>query len=254
MSKIIIFFVNFILFLFISGCTTPVAKETIFFESTNSFSRSNGGLIILNSVNNNRCTPVDYTLKRKENQEIYSSANESTIAYSGKSQIYDSTYPIPIHVPTGHYKLVQIICHREGYIALPLDGLEIWNPYFEVNEGEVIYPGSLKITEVDVKYSVDGLFLKEDSSTLFGYEMADYSDDLKKRLRILSPDLANRMVTRISNEPQDEYMGLPPQLFLLAMKRAYAPLEDGTLPSKEEARARAPIELDKILNSLRSAE
>ena len=127
--------------------------------------------------------------------------------------------------------------------------VDSWFTGFEVKAGEAVYPGTIEMNRIEVKYyrgrpkgAIINLGGKHSTKTFVSYEIKDQSEDVKTRLMEENPDVAERLVHK------------PPFSLLTAdgyrrvQEESYAPDEDGKYPSEEEAAERFKVKIKELLD------
>jgi len=125
---------------------------------------------------------------------------------------------------------------------------------FTVEAGETINLGTMQMETVELEYKRDGLlraagalaldFNKNQDVTFVVYESVDNSSKLSSNIEVEFQELAQRAVTKPLKSiiPRDDLE--------MAYRKAYAVREDGTAPSRSEARQNLRNELRSMRLSI----
>lgn len=229
---------------FLSACATATPAELtskVTPEQMVDFKSGDNALLVINGQGNLSCDRYYLSLRHKETGGV-------KFISSAKEEGFSTTHPAIVAVPPGHYKFSKGTCYRYGYTGGSLPLLSLWFREFEVKAGEIVYPGTLTPSSINVKTKLKGLdallaFSTTEDRNYVSYTVEDQSEEIISRLKAAYPDIDEKWVMRTPEAiiTKTEYEAV--------IKDSFEPDEEGNRPTIEQARERYRDNITEMLKS-----
>ena len=218
----------------LAACASGPSEE--YLASMQEYNAGKNGVVIMHSTTNDWCHNLLFGLRRVGD-------TKNTIFHTGSVEDSKLSKPAIKSVPPGKYFFDRGKCHKVSWTGGDLNKTGDWLTSIEVGAGEVIYPGTLEVRVINVKYSREEddhiWHPKYKNNTYVAYSVRNDFEVMKKKLEKTHPEFAGKVQFRPIQSKYDA------NKFEAAITTAFEPDENGEKPTFIEAMRKLPDNIPK---------